>query len=160
MEFAGDSLKICPWVSMMTFAVDETSVSGYLYHRLLGHQALHPPFTTLGQTPRFKSRHMSKMSSKTGGIPRGSPLSGGAICPHVVSRVVSLVYFAVDETFFSGYLYHRLLGHEVSSPTVEASQLEATQGQIDDSLVNSRTNDTRIGWHLWEIHLRFAPGLA
>jgi len=27
------------------------------------------------------------------------------------------------------------------------------------SLVNSLTNATRIGWHLWEIDLRFAPGL-
>ena len=27
------------------------------------------------------------------------------------------------------------------------------------SLVNTRTNATRIGWHLWEIDLRFAPGL-
>ena len=27
------------------------------------------------------------------------------------------------------------------------------------SLVNSHTNATRIGWHLWEIDLRFVPGL-
>ena len=27
------------------------------------------------------------------------------------------------------------------------------------SLVNSHTHATRIGWHLWEIDLRFAPGL-
>jgi len=27
------------------------------------------------------------------------------------------------------------------------------------SLVNSHTNATRIGWHLWETDLRFAPGL-
>jgi len=27
------------------------------------------------------------------------------------------------------------------------------------ALVNSHTNATRIGWHLWEIDLRFAPGL-
>ena len=27
------------------------------------------------------------------------------------------------------------------------------------SLVNSHTNATRIGWHLWEIDIRFAPGL-
>ena len=26
-------------------------------------------------------------------------------------------------------------------------------------LVNSHTNANRIGWHLWEIDLRFAPGL-
>ena len=83
--------------AMKTFAVDETSVSGYLYHRLLGHQALHPPFTTLGQMLRPKSGDPSKMPSKTGGILRGCPLSGGVICPHVVSRVVSLVFFAVDE---------------------------------------------------------------
>jgi len=27
------------------------------------------------------------------------------------------------------------------------------------SLVTSHTNATRIGWHLWQIDLRFAPGL-
>ena len=27
------------------------------------------------------------------------------------------------------------------------------------SSVNSHTNATRIGWHLWKIDLRFAPGL-
>ena len=27
------------------------------------------------------------------------------------------------------------------------------------SSVSSHTNATRIGWHLWEIDLRFAPGL-
>ena len=27
------------------------------------------------------------------------------------------------------------------------------------SLVNSHTNATRIGWHMWEIDFRFAPGL-
>ena len=27
------------------------------------------------------------------------------------------------------------------------------------SLVNSHTHATRIGWHLWEIDLKFAPGL-
>ena len=26
-------------------------------------------------------------------------------------------------------------------------------------LINSHINATRIGWHLWEIDLRFAPGL-
>ena len=28
------------------------------------------------------------------------------------------------------------------------------------SLVNSHTNATRIGWHMWEIDLRFVPGLS
>jgi len=27
------------------------------------------------------------------------------------------------------------------------------------SFIKSRANATRIGWHLWEIDLRFAPGL-
>jgi hypothetical protein len=36
--------------------------------------------------------------------------------------------------------------------------LEATQGQIDVFLVNSHTNATKIGLHLWEINSRFAPG--
>lgn len=31
--------------AMKTFAVDETSVSGYLYHRLLGHEAFLLPTT-------------------------------------------------------------------------------------------------------------------
>ena len=33
------------------------------------------------------------------------------------------------------------------------STLETPQGQMDGS------NATKIGWHLWEIDLRFAPGL-
>ena len=33
------------------------------------------------------------------------------------------------------------------------------RGKTIVSLVNSHTNATRIGWHLWEIDLRFAPGL-
>jgi len=28
------------------------------------------------------------------------------------------------------------------------------------ALVNSHTNATSIGWHLWEIDLRFSPGLS
>ena len=32
-------------------------------------------------------------------------------------------------------------------------------GNLMVYLVNSQTNATRIGWHLWEIDLRFAPGL-
>jgi len=34
------------------------------------------------------------------------------------------------------------------------------RGKSMVSLVNSHTNATRIGWHLWEIDLRFAPGLG
>ena len=33
------------------------------------------------------------------------------------------------------------------------------RGKFMVSLVNSHTNATRIGWRLWEIDLRFAPGL-
>ena len=33
------------------------------------------------------------------------------------------------------------------------------RGKLVVSLVNYHTNATRIGWHLWEIDLRFAPGL-
>ena len=32
-------------------------------------------------------------------------------------------------------------------------------GKLMLSLVNSHTNATRIGWHLWEIDFRFAHGL-
>ena len=39
------------------------------------------------------------------------------------------------------------------------TSLEATQEQVDGSVVNSYTNANRIEWHLWEIDLRFAPGL-
>jgi len=35
----------------------------------------------------------------------------------------------------------------------------STQGKIDIFFVNSHTNATRIGWHVWEIDLIFAPGL-
>ena len=37
--------------------------------------------------------------------------------------------------------------------------LRQLMGKLMVSLVNSHTNATRIGWHLWEIDLRFAPGL-
>ena len=37
--------------------------------------------------------------------------------------------------------------------------LEATQGKWMVSLVNSHTHATTKRWHLWEIDLRFAPGL-
>ena len=38
--------------------------------------------------------------------------------------------------------------------------LEAAHGQqMMVSLVNSHTNATRIGWHLWEIDIRVSPGL-
>jgi len=33
------------------------------------------------------------------------------------------------------------------------------RGKTIVSLVHSHTNATRIGWHLWEIYLRFAPEL-
>ena len=33
------------------------------------------------------------------------------------------------------------------------------RGKLMVSLVNSHTNATRIGWHLWEIDSRFAHGL-
>jgi len=33
------------------------------------------------------------------------------------------------------------------------------RGKSMVSFVNSHTNSTRIGWHLWEIDLIFAPGL-
>ena len=33
------------------------------------------------------------------------------------------------------------------------------RGKLMVSLVNSHTHATRIGWHLREIDLRFAPGL-
>ena len=36
---------------------------------------------------------------------------------------------------------------------------EQPRGKSMVSSVNSLTNATRIGWHLWEIDLRFAPGL-
>jgi len=41
----------------------------------------------------------------------------------------------------------------------EAAQ-EATQGQMDFLSVNSHTNATRNGCHLWEIDLKSAPGLS
>ena len=34
-----------------------------------------------------------------------------------------------------------------------------SRGKLIVSLVNSPTNATRIGWHPWEIELRFAPEL-
>jgi len=37
--------------------------------------------------------------------------------------------------------------------------LRQPRGKWMVSVVNSHRNATRIGWHLWEIDLRFAPGL-
>ena len=37
--------------------------------------------------------------------------------------------------------------------------LRQPMGKSMVSSVNSHTNATRIGWHLWEIDLRFAPRL-
>ena len=31
-------------------------------------------------------------------------------------------------------------------------------GKLIVSLVNSHSNATRFGWHIWEIDLRFTPG--
>ena len=45
--------------------------------------------TTLGQTAPPKSGNPLRMPPDSGGIQRGCPLVGGAICPDVVSRVVA-----------------------------------------------------------------------
>ena len=39
------------------------------------------------------------------------------------------------------------------------STLEATHGQIDGFYSEPHTNASSKSWHLWEIDLRFAPGL-
>ena len=44
-------------------------------------------------------------------------------------------------------------------PTSHTPPWRQPRGKWVVSLVNSHTNTTRIGWHLWEINLRFAPGL-
>ena len=69
-------------------------------------------------------------------------------------------------------VYHSTLGSRVTkkkrrscTPAMH-SELEKSappwrqpRGKSMVSSVNSHTNVTRIGWHLWEIDLRFAPGL-
>ena len=54
-------------------------------------------------------------------------------------------------------------GHLTSRGTTAQTQppppWRQPRGRWMVSLVNSHTNATRIGWHLWEIDLRFAPGL-
>ena len=46
-----------------------------------------------------------------------------------------------------------------SSPLRPNPPWRQPRGKSMVSLVNFHTNATRIGWHLWEIDLRFAPGL-
>jgi len=48
---------------------------------------------------------------------------------------------------------------KVCQPFFSAPPWRQPKGKTIVSLVNSHTNATRIGWHLWEIYLRFAPGL-
>jgi len=44
-------------------------------------------------------------------------------------------------------------------PSVRSPPWSQPWGKSIVSLVNSHTNASRIGWHLWEIDLRFSPGL-
>ena len=44
-------------------------------------------------------------------------------------------------------------------PLPPAPPWRQPRGKSMVSLVNSHTNAIRIGWHLWEIDLKFAPGL-
>jgi len=48
---------------------------------------------------------------------------------------------------------------EGDAPTPGEPPWRHPRGKSMVSLVNTHTNATRIGWHLWEIDLRFAPGL-
>ena len=69
------------------------------------------------------------------------------------------------------WLYHSTLGSRVIKKKKKEQRLRPgrrrprqhppwmqPRGNFMVSLVNSHTNSTRIGWHLWEIDLRFAPG--
>ena len=51
------------------------------------------------------------------------------------------------------------VAHLPTGPPRRYSPWRQPRGKWMVYLVNSRTNATRIGWHLWEIDLRFAPGL-
>jgi hypothetical protein len=64
---------------------------------------------------------------------------GGAICPHVVSRAEADA------------------GH--SLPVCPSPPWRQPRGKSIVSWINSHKNATRIGLQLWEIDLRFAPGL-
>jgi len=66
--------------------------------------------TTLGQMAPPKSGHPLRMPPDAGGILRGFPLLGGAICPNVDSRAGARTHLAVGsvgsdwELFFSSSL--------------------------------------------------------
>ena len=47
----------------------------------------------------------------------------------------------------------------VNSARKQAPPWRQPRGKSMVYSVNSHTNATRIGWHLWEIDLRFAPGM-
>jgi len=51
------------------------------------------------------------------------------------------------------------VAHRLLPARRQRDGLEQPRGKWMVSLVNSHTKATRIGWHLWEIDLRFAPGL-
>ena len=46
-----------------------------------------------------------------------------------------------------------------SELSVQYTPWRQPRGKMMVSLVNSHTNATRIGWHLWEADSRFSPGL-
>ena len=58
-------------------------------------------------------------------------------------------------------LLSRAAQHSVCPQTIfpEPPPWRQPRGKWMVSLVNSHTNATRIGWYMWEIDLRFAPGL-
>ena len=60
------------------------------------------------------------------------------------------------------YKIHRGTGTEaarVAAHTFSEPPWRQPMGKLMVSSVNSHTNSTRIGWHLWDIDLRFALGL-
>ena len=68
----------------------------------------------------------------------------------------------VGSTFEGVFVVSDVPTSKVSAPEVHL-QTSLPWRQPKDklmiSLVNSYTNATRIGWHLWEIDVRFGPGL-
>lgn len=77
--------------ALKTFAVDDTSVSGFLYHRLLGHEV---------ESPLLKTIIPSKLSVP--GLPDLNPSQFNAV-KSVLQRPLSLIQGPVSSYCFIFY---------------------------------------------------------
>jgi regulator of nonsense transcripts 1 len=85
--------------ALKTFAVDDTSVSGYLYHRLLGHDV----------EPQLLKTHIPS-SLSVPGLPDLNHSQLAAV-RSVIQRPLSLIQGPVSNPFFLSYYYYNVFFH-------------------------------------------------